>query len=82
MFGFRAAWHALSTPHTQWQVFDCLSDTHLIPLSDQCLRSGHILGHGIPGLALWDAQLEGHVLHPVLHLPQIVVEGRDGPEDA
>lgn len=73
--------YAASILHTPWQVSLCPSDTHLVPLSNQFLRAGHILCHAAPRLALGDAQLEGNVLHPVLHLPKIVIEGRYRPED-
>ncbi len=44
-----------------------------------CKHKGglHILSHALPGLALGNAQLEGHVFHAVLHILDIPVEGGD-----
>ena len=44
-----------------------------------CKHKGglHILSHALPGLPLGNAQLEGDVLHAVLHILDIPVEGGD-----
>lgn len=47
---------------------------HLVALRHDRAGGGHVVGHGLPGLALGDAQLERHVLQAALQKQQPTVE--------
>ena len=51
---------------------------YLVWLLGKGLGGSNVVSHALPGLALGDAQLVGNVLQPGLHLPHVLVEGRNG----